>query len=508
MIKFLGHASIYIKTDTTSLVTDPWFSKTGAFLYNWHQFPDNSEIDMGWKDDLDFVCISHEHQDHFDPSWLRALNDKVKIVIPKYRNRRFYNLLSEAVDNEIIEVVTKNTIDLKGIEYTPIISSPGWDDACLIFKTNDEVIVNANDMNLSTDDKKWINDNFEDIDYLFFQVAGASWHPHTYHYSNEKQRKIRLSKRKSYLKKAENMITALNADVSIPCAGPPCFLDEEFFHLNFIEDSIFMTGDFIYKKLTSNTDHEILLVTPGDKISKENCKLISKTNLKKEFFSNKKKYLEDYKNRRVKLIRQSIKNISEPVKNSLLTDCKKYFEPLIASNKFFRENSKGKLLINVIGCIEEKILINFSKAGNSVSRYKNEKHWYTFDIDAKYLNLIFEKKLFWEDLFLSFRFRAFREPDEFDQLLINFLKFADNDCFRYLERHYKLMERDEKLKETFVKEVNGQTLKIQRYCPHALGDLSNGRIEDDKLYCPHHDWCFSLKNGEGIGNKLSIKINN
>ena len=250
----------------------------------------------------------------------------------------------------------------------------------MIFKTNDEVIVNANDMNLSTDDKKWINDNFEDIDYLFFQVAGASWHPHTYHYSNEKQRKIRLSKRKSYLKKAENMITALNADVSIPCAGPPCFLDEEFFHLNFIEDSIFMTGDFIYKKLTSNTDHEILLVTPGDKISKENCKLISKTNLKKEFFSNKKKYLEDYKNRRVKLIRQSIKNISEPVKNSLLTDCKKYFEPLIASNKFFRENSKGKLLINVIGCIEEKILINFSKAGNSVSRYKNEEHWYRFDI--------------------------------------------------------------------------------------------------------------------------------
>ena len=124
MIKFLGHASIYIKTDDTSLVTDPWFSKTGAFLYNWHQFPDNSEINMEWKDDLDFVCISHEHQDHFDPLWLRTLNDKVKIVIPKYRNRRFYNLLSEAVDNEIIEVVTKDTINLKGIEYTPIICSP------------------------------------------------------------------------------------------------------------------------------------------------------------------------------------------------------------------------------------------------------------------------------------------------------------------------------------------------------------------------------------------------
>ena len=68
------------------------------------------------------------------------------------------------------------------------------------------------------------------------------------------------------------------------------------------------------------------------------------------------------------------------------------------------------------------------------------------------------------------------------------------------------MDRDKKLKETFVKEVNGQTLEIQRYCPHALGDLSEGRIEDDKLYCPHHGWCFSLKDGEGVGNKMNIKI--
>ena len=32
MIKFLGHASYYIEYDGVSLVTDPWFSKTGAFL--------------------------------------------------------------------------------------------------------------------------------------------------------------------------------------------------------------------------------------------------------------------------------------------------------------------------------------------------------------------------------------------------------------------------------------------------------------------------------------------
>ena len=29
MIKYLGHASIYIKTNKVSIVTDPWFSKKG-----------------------------------------------------------------------------------------------------------------------------------------------------------------------------------------------------------------------------------------------------------------------------------------------------------------------------------------------------------------------------------------------------------------------------------------------------------------------------------------------
>ena len=68
------------------------------------------------------------------------------------------------------------------------------------------------------------------------------------------------------------------------------------------------------------------------------------------------------------------------------------------------------------------------------------------------------------------------------------------------------MERNKKLKETFTKKIDGQTFTIQKYCPHALGDLSKGRIEDNKIYCPLHDWCFDLKTGKGIGNKLNIKI--
>ena len=40
-----------------------------------------------------------------------------------------------------------------------------------------------------------------------------------------------------------------------------------------------MTGDFIYEKLNSKLNNKILLVTPGDEITKDNCELISENNI-------------------------------------------------------------------------------------------------------------------------------------------------------------------------------------------------------------------------------------
>ena len=115
MIKFLGHASIYLKTDKISIVTDPWFSKTGTYQFSWFQFPDNTDIDFSWVDDLDYVCLSHEHIDHYDVDFLKTLNRKTKIVTANFNNKRFLKSLTDNLDNEIIEVKHKDTFLLGDI---------------------------------------------------------------------------------------------------------------------------------------------------------------------------------------------------------------------------------------------------------------------------------------------------------------------------------------------------------------------------------------------------------
>lgn len=42
----------------------------------------------------------------------------------------------------------------------------------------------------------------------------------------------------------------------------------------------------------------------------------------------------------------------------------------------------------------------------------------------------------------------------------------------------------------------GKVFVTDNNCPHAGGNLANGRIEDDCIVCPWHDWPFKLETGE------------
>ena len=47
-----------------------------------------------------------------------------------------------------------------------------------------------------------------------------------------------------------------------------------------------------------------------------------------------------------------------------------------------------------------------------------------------------------------------------------------------------------------VGEVDGGYFAVQNECPHAMGDLSNGDLEDNVIICPLHAWDFDVFSGE------------
>lgn len=503
-IKFLGHASIYIKTETTSLVTDPWFSKNGAFLNSWFQFPDNTDIDLSWKDELDYVCISHEHDDHLDLEFLKTLNSRTKIIIPEYKNKRFYNLLKKNLPrNLILQVSHKEKCLLGDIEFYPIIQIPGWDDCGLLFKTNDEVILDLNDMKISSKkDLNWIKNNF-DIDYLFVQFSGANWYPHIYpQYESKEKLEICRDRRKNKFNNIVNLFKSLEAKLLIPCAGPPCFLDESQFHLNFMEENGFPNQKDFYEYFNEN----VCILLPEDEINlKMDIDSINSKNLNNECFTDTFNYLTKYKDRRSEIIKHELRKLDYPSpwhgSDSLYTEMVEYFESIVKSNMYFRKKISGKIMFVTE---HEEIVIDFTDKKNTIRSGYEQDCMYTYWIDSKFLKLIMDGKLDWESFFLSMRFKAERNPDKYNEFLMIFFKYP----YKSSLKRYELHDKNKILNETFILSVDDKEYKCQRYCPHAFGDLSKGEVVGDTIVCPLHTWEFSLKDGQCLthDSKINIKV--
>ena len=150
----------------------------------------------------------------------------------------------------------------------------------------------------------------------------------------------------------------------------------------------------------------------------------------------------------------------------------------------------------------EKIIVDFSNAAMPVKPFEDDKFFYKFQIDSRFLNLILEKKITWEQLLLSLRFKATRDPDQMNAHLFTFLRFADPPTFKAFEYY----ETRQNISETFLLEHDGKKYEVQKYCPHAMGNLSKGRVVDECIVCPNHGWAFSLNDGSCKYNKSSIKV--
>ncbi|MGH9921946.1 MAG: Rieske 2Fe-2S domain-containing protein [Nitrososphaerales archaeon] len=502
--RFYGHACIFLKRGNFSVTTDPWFSKEGVFLASWFQFPDNTELDLTPIRNSDYIILSHEHQDHFDLNFLRTISSRTKIIIPKYTDSYLYETLKSNLENEIIVVNSLQKIELcQEINFCPVVQSvPIWDDCSLILETPEATILDVNDMKITSMDVEWIKDNFR-INYLFMQFAPSAWHPYVYDYPHAKKVSILRHKTATRFDYTKEIFLSSGAERFVPCAGPPCFLDEGQFEYNFLDECVYsvLPQFYDFAKKEGFAD-KICLLLPGDKLEPDtDYTEINETNIRSESFVNTRKYLVDYKKRRQQIIKRELFKIKNP-SGSLFNKCKSYFEPLISSSPYFREKINGRVLLDVVGAINEEILIDFSKPTDQVKLFEGEDFFCKFQVDSAFLDLILGNKLTWEQLFLSRRFHASRNPDVYNEFLIVFLRFADSHSYKA----YELYDKNKDARETFEMEYEGEKYKVQRYCPHAMGDLSKAKIVNGCIVCPGHGWTFSIRDGTCLQNKCSIKI--
>jgi UDP-MurNAc hydroxylase len=118
---------------------------------------------------------------------------------------------------------------------------------------------------------------------------------------------------------------------------------------------------------------------------------------------------------------------------------------------------------------------------------------YTFTVEGRWLRAVLRGDIAWEDLLLSLRLRARRDPDRYNDYLIGLLKHANEPALRAIEEYETAARGSD---ERIVVRSGGAAYEIGRYCPHAGEDLAVGAIvTGGVLRCLGHNFEFDLRTG-------------
>ena len=121
---YLGHAGWLVEKQGFKCAFDPWCSAAGAFFDQWAPFPDNSKIDFKTAlDGLDFLYISHSHEDHFNKSTLSTVNRETQILIPNFKDKTLLTGLKNMGFRNIKQLNPDDRININNVTTAIIIYS-------------------------------------------------------------------------------------------------------------------------------------------------------------------------------------------------------------------------------------------------------------------------------------------------------------------------------------------------------------------------------------------------
>ena len=498
----LGHAGILIEAGSSKILCDPWF--VPAFFGSWFVFPRNDQLEVELLAKIEsptHLYISHIHGDHFDEAFLASHVSRDAIVLlPDFPSdeleRRLSNLgftkfVKTNNGKEIaIDPETKIAIHVE----TSITDGPGGDSA-LVVSDKTARLVNQNDCR--TGDLDALRSHGP-IDLHWLQYSGAIWYPMVYEQDATTKLNLARAKVESQFARALKYVERLDARAVVPSAGPPCFLDEDLFHLNMItgnETSIFPDQTKFLERLRNLGRESDILAIPGTEIeiSPEKITVSPPKNVDvSEIFTHKEKYLRRYQADWSEWL-QTEKNrwltTSSNHQTDLVAELQAWFEPLLAICPALRAGIGANCLIRTR---DNEILINFQEG--KIEKFIDQSFGFRFDIPHELLEtIVHQKAVDWSNsFFLSCRFTAWRSG-EFNEYLYNFFKSLSVE--RMTRAEHEAAERLNFNKD-LSEEIEIGDYVVQRKCPHRQADLSVfGEIKGNTLTCSLHGWRFNLTDG-------------
>ncbi|MBM3673891.1 MAG: MBL fold metallo-hydrolase [Actinobacteria bacterium] len=495
-VTFLGHVGMFVETEGGSVLCDPWFSP--AYFGSWFPFPRNDRLDVEPFANPDYLYVSHLHLDHFDPAFLEAHVDKrAQVLLPAFELDHLERALravgfTRFVHTEHAKPVRLGALEVGIVAMTAPADGPAGDSA-LVLGDASARILNQNDARPRDLHEL---EALGPYDAHFTQFSGAIWYPMVYDFPPAERRALGIRKREDQMERAMHYLRDVGAPHVFPVAGPPCFLDDDLFGVNDLDDdpaNIFPDQTVFLALLEQGGISGGELLVPGTvaEITHSGCTFTQPGGelAPESIFADKRGYLERYRADYAGWLADE--RASWPRRRfDVVRELKEWFEPLLELAPLTRAGVGAPVLLDLSDS-DAGVAVVIDFPVGEVREWAGEDCPYRFEVERALVEALIEARD--EDwvnrLFLSCRFRAHRDGP-YNEYVYTFFKCLSVERMAFCEGYYA--SRVEVGTESFR---CGDYL-VQKRCPHLRADLERfGVVHGGVLECRVHHWEFDLETG-------------
>jgi L-ascorbate metabolism protein UlaG (beta-lactamase superfamily) len=409
-ISYPGHASILVESKTANFMCDPWL--IGGHVNNcsvWLYPP--RKMTFYELPKLDFIYVSHEHEDHCNIETLEKLPNDLPVYILKFRDN--YDVLLQRLKKcgmeNIFECEPFKTYAINSnTNITIFPSDEGWIDSSACIEHDGYVIYHGNDNYVSPATFKEIAKKFQ-VDIAFLPYAGFSGFPASYEFSQEVKLKFAKKKKIEAVDEFFTSIDALKPKIAIPAAGDLCLVSEDQAWINYYDRC---SPDEVVERAKThcNTNTQVFSMRAGDSYIRD-VGFLAHPNRSDWGYSiddqvrfarlpEVKKTIEKYNN--------WLHDVDNPY---FQEDLIKYFEQgLSFFSKFAYEVGSYIFSLRTTGKLSASVTINFLDM--SVKKGFDENYTKKIEIQGTVLYRVMRQDFLWGDAYSSCRMFLDRRPPE------------------------------------------------------------------------------------------------
>ncbi len=241
-ITYVSHACLRIEGEFGSLLCDPWFLNEPVYDYVMWKFPPAVMPPEELLKDLDYLYITHSHEDHFHIPSIDHIPRDVQVLLPEFthtpclRAQTMERIMREMGFSRLRKIRPWDTYLLGG--KTPLTVVPSaksrahdWENSGFVIEHPDCRLINMND---NCDDEELCNEihaRWPDFDIGFIQTAAISIFPACYRMSEEEKEEMARNKKETFTQQ-QRLIEMLKLKRVVPFAGDFGWYDERYFKHN------------------------------------------------------------------------------------------------------------------------------------------------------------------------------------------------------------------------------------------------------------------------------------